>query len=57
MIDYAIHRIMIEQLMRQSQKQLLVHNYEDALETTLKIISEAKLYYNAVKELNKHGKD
>lgn len=51
MIDYALHRIKIEQLMKQSQKELLVHNYDDALETILKQMGETKLFYNAVKEL------
>lgn len=50
MVDYALHRIRIEQLMRQSQKELLVHNFDDALETILKQMGETKLYLNAVRE-------
>ena len=50
MVDYALHRIRIEQLMRQSQKELLVNNYDDALETILKQMGETKLYLNAVRE-------
>ena len=50
MVDYALHRIRIEQLMRQSQKELLMHNYDDVLETILKQMGETKLYLNAVRE-------
>ena len=56
MVDYALHRIRIEQLMRQSQKELLVHNFDDALETILKQMGETKLYLNAVREAKENAR-
>jgi hypothetical protein len=51
MIDYALHRILIEQYIKTSQKQALTHDYDGAAETMLKIVAEAKLAYNAFMEM------
>lgn len=53
MIDYALHRIKINQLMKESQKQLLKNQLEDALETALQVMVESKLYVNAIKSMIK----
>ena len=53
MVDYALHRIKINQLMKESQKQLLKNQLEDALETALQVMVESKLYVNAIKSMIK----
>ncbi len=53
MIDYALHRIRIEQLMRVSRQHLIKNEYHDAYEVVLQIMAETKLYANAVKSMIK----
>lgn len=51
MIDYALHRIKLNQLMKRSQQQLLKNDPYAAYDTALEIMAEAKLYMNAIKEM------
>ncbi len=51
MIDYALHRIKINQLMKESQKHLLKNEFNDAYETALQVLAESKLYANAIKSM------
>lgn len=57
MIDYALHRIKINQLMKESRDLLLKNNLNEAYETSLKVIAESKLYANAIKDMIRHGQD
>lgn len=54
MINYAEHRIRLDQLMKESQVLLLKKDYYGAYEVALKVIAEAKLYSNAVRHLIKN---
>lgn len=51
MIDYALHRIRIEQLMKVSRQHLLKNEYHEAYETALQVMAESKLYANAIKSM------
>lgn len=54
MIDYALHRIRINQLMKESHDLLLKNNLYEAYEASLKVIAESKLYSNAIKDMIRH---
>jgi hypothetical protein len=51
MIDYALHRIRIEQLMKVSRQHLIKNEYHDAYEIALHLMAETKLYANAIKSM------
>lgn len=51
MIDYAQHFIRVNQLMQETQKELLKNNFYEAYEIALQAMVEQKLFTNAVKSM------
>ena len=47
MVEHTIHTLQIEKLLKQYRKQMLKHEYQDALSTAEFLIAETKLLWNA----------
>jgi hypothetical protein len=57
MIDYAQHLIKINQLMQESQKELLKNNFHEAYEIALQAMVEHKLFANSIRYMIRENSD